>query len=57
MFFKRLAMREVLERLSLHTLPKFMETYGQEAGFSAVQVGWARSVGGATSLHRPRGRC
>lgn len=38
LFFKRLAMREGLDRLSFHTLRKFMETYGQEAGFSAVQV-------------------
>jgi integrase len=37
-YFTRLRSRVGLEHLDFHYLRKFMETYGQEMGFSAVQV-------------------
>ena len=37
-YFARLRTRADVEHLSLHSLRKFMETYGQEAGYSVTQV-------------------
>ncbi len=37
-YFARLRTRANVEHLSLHSLRKFMETYGQEAGYSVTQV-------------------
>ncbi len=38
LYFRRLRDRVGLNHLTFHTLRKFMETYGQELGYSAVQV-------------------
>ena len=38
LFFRRLRQRVELDHLIFHTLRKFMETYGQDLGFSPVQV-------------------
>lgn len=38
LYFGRLRKRVGLDHLNFHTLRKFMETYGQEQGFSPVQV-------------------
>ena len=37
-YFKRLRDRADLGHLNLHSLRKFMETYGQEMGYSMTQV-------------------
>jgi hypothetical protein len=37
-YFARLRTRAKVEHLSLHSLRKFLETYGQEAGYSVTQV-------------------
>ena len=37
-YFRRLRERVGLEHLDFHSLRKFMETYGQDLGFSAAQV-------------------
>ncbi len=37
-YFARLRTRAKVKHLSLHSLRKFMETYGQEAGYSVTQV-------------------
>ncbi len=54
-FFTRLRERVGLDHLDFHYLRKFMETYGQQLGFSAVQVALrcrARSFGCGEALHR-----
>ena len=38
MFFRRLRQRVGLDHLSFHSLRRFMDTYGQDLGFSAAQV-------------------
>ena len=38
LYFRRLRERTGLDHLTFHTLRKFMETYGQDLGFSPVQV-------------------
>lgn len=38
LYFGRLRKRIGLDHLNFHTLRKFMETYGQDLGFSPVQV-------------------
>ena len=37
-FFARLRKRIALDHLDFHYLRKFMETYGQEMGYSVTQV-------------------
>jgi integrase len=37
-YFGRLCVRAGVEHLTLHSLRKFMETYGQEMGYSITQV-------------------
>jgi hypothetical protein len=37
-YFARLRARIGLEHLDFHYLPRFMETYGQEMGYSVAQV-------------------
>ena len=38
LYFGRLRSRAGLDHLNFHSLRKFMETYGQDLGFSAAQV-------------------
>ena len=38
LYFSRLRTRAGLDHLNFHSLRKFMETYGQDLGFSPVQV-------------------
>jgi len=38
LFFRRLRQRVGLDHLSFHSLRRFMDTYGQDLGFSTVQV-------------------
>ena len=54
-YFARLRARIGLEHLDFHYLRKFMETYGQEMGYSVAQVAMRRprSDGRGEALQRP----